>query len=477
MANAIDRFPVSLIFKKILTENLSGELVVKGDDFVKRLFFSNGYLEQAISNSLEDRLGILLLRDGKISGTQLEMLEKMMNHSGEKFGKLLVKHKIMDKQALFISLQAQAKQIAISTFPLRFGEWAFRMGKTEEPDCQKFKIDLYEIIAIGNRRVTDFSYYKRRFGDRAPITLPIPEWAGRFLDPDDIRLYIKLSRCNIIGLEHIVSIVDMEEEHFWQRLSMMFLMNVIDFTEFRIDSKLARVIENVDFLHKQLKANTINHYELLELKNTASVNDVRERYFSFTKKFDLDRLKADEHSTAKEKADFVMERAEEAYNILIDEAKKKEYDTGNFQKTEVIDSYSDPDLDMDTARRLYLKAQDLYEESRYREAAELMEKAVHLDNSRPEYYLLLGIIQCRIPEAYNHAEKNLVKASHMEPGNADAYFYLGQLYWNKNLLKKAEKQFKKALEINMEHTLAARMINQIEKQLSKKTGFSLFHRK
>ena len=59
----------------------------------------------------------------------------------------------------------------------------------------------------------------------------------------------------------------------------------------------------------------------------------------------------------------------------------------------------------------------------------------------------------------------------MEPWNADPVFYLGQLYWVENMFKKAEKWYRKALEINMEHTLAAKMIRKIEKTSKKKPLF------
>jgi uncharacterized protein HemY len=85
----------------------------------------------------------------------------------------------------------------------------------------------------------------------------------------------------------------------------------------------------------------------------------------------------------------------------------------------------------------------------------------------------LGLSQSQIPSLAPLAEKNLQKAAEMEPWNADPVFYLGQLYWTENMFKKAEKCFRKALEINMQHTLAAKMIRKIEKTAKKKPLFSI----
>ena len=479
MTNFVEKFPVPLIFKKILKDNLSGQLIVKDSGFSKHFYFQKSDLQYATSSGVEDRLGEILLKTEKITQEQLVMLHRMKEKSEEKFGKLLVKLGIMDKQSVFQALQDQVKTIATSTFYLSTGQWSFKLGEPDISDNPKYKIDLREIIIDGCRQLIDFSYYKQRFEYLAPVTLPIPESSGPLLSPDDIRFYLKLSKCNIVSTSHIFSIMDMEENEFWHRIAMLYLLNCLDFTEFKIGSKIHENLERLEDLHGKLKANTLDHYQLLELKDTSSVSEVRDRYFSFTKKFDQENIEAPPDSEAMEKVEYIIERATEALDTLTDENKKKAYDTGEMKKVEPppaptgeISKRTGPEK----AKNLYLKAHSLFEESRYHEAARLLEEAVQLDDNRASYHLLLGLIQSKIPEFRPYAEKNLQKAAKMEPWNADPVFYLGQLYWMENLVKKAEREFRKALEINMEHTLAAKMINKIEKQLKKPT-FSLFTRK
>ena len=123
-----------------------------------------------------------------------------------------------------------------------------------------------------------------------------------------------------------------------------------------------------------------------------------------------------------------------------------------------------------------MKAHAFYEQKKYLEAVQLLEEAVKMDRERASYFLLLGLSQSRVPTLRSLAEKNLQQASEMEPWNADPVFYLGQLYWLESMFKKAERYFKKALEINMEHTLAAKMIRKIEKTTKSRKSplFSVF---
>jgi tetratricopeptide (TPR) repeat protein len=474
MANLIKKYPVPLIFKKILKDNLSGELVVKGDNFVKTLLFFKGELEFGSSDLIQERLGEILYMKGVITREQFIMLHKMKEKTGSKLGKILVAHRILNKQELFTALQEQVRAIAISVFSMTSGEWTFTIGIPPILNEQKFKISLPALIAEGSQNILDFSYYKKRFNFRAPITLPINESTGQFLSPDDIRFYVKLTKCNSISSEQIHSLMVVPEKPFWQRMSMMYLLNIIDFTEFKIDSQLNKDIETIAYLHDRLKSNTIDHYELLALKDTASVSEMKDKYFSFTKKYNPDALNAPPDSQTKEKVDFVLEKVHEAFDTLTDKDKKEAYDTGK-QERVTLESFTSQKEKVHNARKLYLKAHAFYEQKKYLEAVQLLEEAVKMDSDRASYFLLLGLSQTRIPTLRPNAEKNLLKTAEMEPWNADPVFYLGQLYWLENMCKKAERYFKKALEINMEHTLAAKMIRRIEKT-SKSRKKSIFSR-
>lgn len=479
MTNLIEKYPVTLIFKRILADNLNGELVVGSEDenVLKKLYFSKGELQFASSNLVRERLGEILCREGKISQEQCIMLNKMREKTRDKLGKLLVKHRILTKHELYAALQYQAKTIAVSTFSLASGEWSFKKCTPKLPQMQKFGIALHEVIVEGCTQISDFSYYKRKFNLRSPVTLPIPESLGQLLTPNDIRFYVKITQCNAITTKEICSILEIPKKEFWQQLIMLYLLNIIDFTEFRIDSKLHRDLDTIDELHDKLKSDSINHYQLLQLKDTASVSEVRDKYFSFSKQFNPEAISAPADSRAEEKAEYVIEKATEAYETLSNEEKKKAYDTGHHKKEEITAVPKSKDTSPQRARHLYLKAHSFYEESRYYEAIRFMEEAIQLDTSRASYYMLLGLSQMRIPEYRPYAEKNLQMAAKMEPWNADPLFYLGQLYWAEHLVKKAERSFRKALEINMEHTLASKMINKIEKYLKKKSPFSLFSKK
>jgi tetratricopeptide (TPR) repeat protein len=480
MTNLIEKYPVPLILKKIHKDRLSGELQVQGEGFSKSLYFIEGELQYAFSNLPQDRLGEVLYTYEKISLEQLIMLRKMKEVSTDKFGKILVQHRILSHRGLYNGLQLQVKAIGISLFNMVSGEWQFSAGAEAPEAAQQYNINLEDILIDGCASLADYSYYISRFNFRSPVVMPMPEAIGTLLSSDEIKFYVMLTKCHSASCEQIISLLNVPESMFWHQVVQLYLLNIIDFTEFRVDEELNKQIELINDLHHKITTHAIDHYELLALKDTASVSEVRDRYFSFTKQYHPDAIEAPPDSRTMEKTDFVFKKVTQAFDTLSHEEKKRNYDTGQFKMVPVEEAqkrHRNEEKDkVQKARTLYLKAHSHYDKKEFLKAVRLLDEAVNLDIKRANYYLLLGLSQIRVPSLRPYAEKNLQKVAEMEPWNADPLFYLGQLYMAENLVKKAEKQFRKALEINMEHTLAAKMIKKIENKGGKKSRFSLFGR-
>ncbi len=482
MANLIEKYPVPLILKKILKDQLSGLLEIVGLGFNKKLYFFSGILQYATSTVESDRLGEVLYGEGRLTTEQLIMLRKMRQDSVEKFGKILVQYHILSKPELFEALQMQICAIGISMFSLYSGQWSFIEGAPLPEGAQRFGVNLSRLIIGGTPMNMNYLYYKGRFNFRSPVVLPIPEELGQMLPSDDIKFYVKLTKYPYMSSEQVMAIFNIPEEQFWPQIVRLYLFSVIDFAEFRLDPELNKQIEQIRDLHTKLTSHAINHYDLLQLKNTATVNEVRKKYFSFTKKYDPEAIDAPPDSEAREMTDFVIRQASVAYETLSHEEKKKAYDTGQFEKPAPPQTAKTGDNLKEErsqkARMLYLKAHDLYKGKKYIEAVRYLDEAVKLDANRSNYILLLGLAQSRIPSLRPYAEKNFRMVAEMEPSNADPLFYLGQLYWSENLSKKAENYFRQALAINMEHALAQKMIRHIEDMSKKhKPFFSIFGKK
>jgi len=486
MANAIEKYPVPLIFKKILKDQLSGQLIITSGDTRKDIYFVKGRLGFAASTIEEERLGEILVSMGTINRPQLEKvldIKKNPSYQNYRIGELLVKAKKLDKRDFYYALKAQVQKIAVSTFPLKEGEWRFVVKSPEIPNPQSFKIKLPEIIPEGVKTLEDMSYFRKKFYYRAPVTTAMSDDIVDFLTPDEKTLYADLERFANTSVEQIMAQLQVrdssnpEERRFWRKLVLLYLLNVIDFVEFTIDEEQNKNVEEIYDLHEKINKKELNYYQLLGTKEAAPVEDVKKSYFDFSRKYHPDKINAAPDSTVMLRANEVFAEINKAYEILSDQNKKNEYDARGYKDaSEVETARAEKGKN---ARELYLKANRFFKGKRYFEAVSLMEQAVEIDSSRANYFLLLGLAQSKLPAMKKHAEKNLLKAHELEPWNADHLFALGELYKSENLMKKAEHYFQKALEINMEHTLAGQAVQDLGKLFAppKKAKFSLFKKK
>ncbi|MGB9601030.1 MAG: DUF4388 domain-containing protein, partial [Myxococcota bacterium] len=87
-----------------------GVLTFVKDDFRKALYFQGGELVYAVSGLVEDRLGNVLFRNGKISREVLiEVADKVK--SGTRLGEILMERRLITPRDVYVGLTMQVKSI------------------------------------------------------------------------------------------------------------------------------------------------------------------------------------------------------------------------------------------------------------------------------------------------------------------------------------------------------------------------------
>ncbi len=478
MANDIKKHPVPLIFKKILKDRMSGVLHVTSENLVKKIYFFDGNLVYARTTSPNERLGEVLLSMGKISSIQLEnamKIKKSLSSSNQRLGEILLEISNLDIKDIYPAVVKQLTMIAASTFSLKTGQWRFVIDHPVHPEKRSIRIKLPEVIRVGVELIGDMTIFKNRFNYRAPITTRIPDSIRKTFTAEQMEFYDHLA-----GFAHtpLIELVPGEKDRkdtFWKNILFFYLLNVLDFVEFTVDEERNKNIEELNSLYDKLDESSADYYGLFGLKLDAKPEDIKQVYFDYSHKFHPDRINAAPDSTVMLKANAVFAEINAGFSILGNAEKRIEYDRQRYAPGGKDNAVEDNNK---KARQLYLKGNTLFKKQYYQEAIAVLEEAVRIDSSRANYFLLLGLCQTRVESARIQAKDNLMKAAALEPWNADPVFALGELYRSENLLKNAEACFKKALEINMEHALAGKAIDELEKmKKDKRARFSLFKKK
>lgn len=476
MAKRIVEQPIPLVYRQILKENSNGELVIRGEHFTKNIFFIGGKLAFARTTVIQERLGEILFKLGKIDQEQFLNIHNLIEGKKEKLGQLLLKEKLLSQKDLFFGLLYQIRTIALSAFLLTSGEWDFISGIPSLSEDSKFGIELPGIIIEGVSRLNNFAHYKNRFYDLAPKVLEIPEPIQNVLSPADNKFLSDLKELGNIGCQQVALQLNLDEDMFWRKAALFYLLNLVECKELEVEAALDKNIEEMLELHEKLKSQKMNHYELFGLTEIATLEEIKEVYFEYAKKYHPDRIIHAPDPDIKDKANVVFAAINKAYDTLCNEDKRKEYDAHGYKE----DSKNEKVREnlVEKARILYRKAKTLYNEKRYWEASSLMEEAVRTDPYKANYFLLLGLCQMNIPDLKRAAERSLQKTIELEPMNAEPYAALGMLFLGEGLKNRAEGFFRKALSIDPDHVLARKKLHGAKKGRGEKKGlFSAFKKK
>lgn len=214
----------------------------------------------------------------------------------------------------------------------------------------------------------------------------------------------------------------------------------------------------VKFLYERFKEG-MNHFELLGVARTAIQKEIEEAYHNFMESFSSDKIGRIVQPDVKEKALFIVGKVKHAYGVLVDFEKRAQYEKRGYQDAPETEPKEEGAVEK--AKSNYKLAKSLYSQRAYPMAVSALEEAIRLDPGKASYYYLLGSCQMKAPGLRHRAEANLQKAAQMEPWNAEIFAALGMLFYSEKLIRRAESYFRKALQLEPNHTLARKKLNEI----------------
>lgn len=463
---SVTKSPIPLCLRKILSEELSGVISVKGDNLEKKIYFKNGTVLFATTNVIQERLGEILFKSGKITRQEFWSIHKMIEKKNQKIGKLLVENGILSEKDIYEGIQLQITSIVLSMFFLNSGEWNFEEKNPEIPEDSQFDLNLAKIIHEGTvRYLQNTNLYIDQHFSESPISREIPKGIRNILPEKSIKFHSSLSAFINKSNEEIPKEQGISEKEYWNLLLPLYLLGVVDFKTIEMNEADRGNIEIVTKLFNKIKEEKVNYYELLGLKSGASSKDIRNSYFDYAKKFHPDRITGAPDPGITEKANFVFSEINRAYDTLSDDEKKRQYDIDMIKgKSE---EGTGPDKSLERASLLHRKAKTLFNSKNFWEATTLLEESVRLNPNRGAYYLLLGMSQMNIPSMIRAAEKNLSKAVDLDPWSPEPLVALGILFLNENMTTRAESFFRKAISIDPENIIAKKKLESLKGTSSK----------
>jgi tetratricopeptide (TPR) repeat protein len=487
-------------FRDLYLSKRTGILVCEGEDLRRALNFRSGFVVGARSSRVEDRLGELLIRKGRITKQQFEDASHFIK-SGWKLGEILVELNLLEKDEIEQFVRIQLLEIACSVLiepprKITFSPLA------EVDSFVSTPVSVADIIVEAARSTPDIENLEeslraeeRPLGFSANSLLRFqdinlkPEEAyilsridgnetvqgilslSPTSDEQTIRALIGLLHAGIIEPEGVESRGEGEPETSEVGAESSGSVQEEATTPRAAESNGERRLE-VEKIYDAFQHK--NHWEVLDLERGASVDDIKKAFQEKALRYHPDRYRKIDDPDFQEKISYVFNRISEAYETLSIAAKADDYkklaekeaqydekqkawtsspaesvkETGQKESTSATAEAPEHKRDPKEAQACFVKAKKAYDLEDYWTAIQFCQQAIEIVSDKAEYYNLLGLAQAKNPKWRLDAERNLKIATNLDPWKSRYFVDLGRLYEQAGMNLRAQRVFDQAKAID-----------------------------
>jgi hypothetical protein len=158
-------FSLADIFQLIGLQRKTGVLTLRGKDDAVSVTFLDGKVVGAdsLNRRLENRLGTVLIKTGRISGEQLARALEIQKETLQRLGFILTHYQIISHEELKEAIQLQILQIVYRLFRWKDGDYHFSQETTIEYDRDNvIPISAESILMEGARMMDEWPIIEKR---------------------------------------------------------------------------------------------------------------------------------------------------------------------------------------------------------------------------------------------------------------------------------------------------------------------------
>jgi curved DNA-binding protein CbpA len=484
-AGDVKDMTIPWLFQSLRAEKKTGTVIFSREAAIKKVYFQDGDVIFASSNLDSDRLGDFLLRSNKLTRAQFDASTELTKKTGKKLGAILVELGFISSQDLISGVKEQVKEIILSLFTWRNGNYIFDDSPLPASDIIPLQMSIGNLIIEGIRG-QDWQVVRKSLPPLKtklrPAVDPSFLFQGADLDQDQQSILSLIDGNR--SIEELCSLSGLGDFNTLKAIYAVLALKMADKgalkTEQEMKSARAGIQETVSagqqkqepdagqttaspVVTRQMIQNAFaamknqDHYQMLGVARSATPQELKKAYFRLAKIYHPDRHFEAEMSDLKETFESLFAGIHNAYQTLNDLEQRRSYDQTPAGKPAPTAQYEEkrPEAYVENYTEkagraiAYFKAgMKDFSVGNYWGAAESFAWATRLDPVKSEYFYHYGISLSRIPRRRHEAEENLKKAIEIDPLRPEYHLELGALYLKSGLKTKALDVYNDALQQN-----------------------------
>jgi hypothetical protein len=158
-----------MLLARMFAQGATGRIGFRRDEVETVVYFDRGRPVFASSNEPRDRMGELLLREGKITASQLERCQAVVAESGRRMGEILVDFGYLKRRELLPAVRRHVEDLVYSLFGWERGAYAITIDP--QPSAERIRLSRHPaaLILEGIRRKLDRTTLERLVGQPSTV--------------------------------------------------------------------------------------------------------------------------------------------------------------------------------------------------------------------------------------------------------------------------------------------------------------------
>jgi CheY-like chemotaxis protein len=328
----------AMLLAKMFAGGATGRVAFRRDDVEKVVFFDQGRPVFAKSTSARDRMGELLVREGKITAAQYERCQTMVAESGRRMGEILVDLGYLKRRELLPAVRRHVEDILYSLFGWDRG--AYTITPEKEPCAERIRLSRHPaaLILEGIRRKLDRSALERMIGPASTvIEVADRERLGGIINMGDLSPEERAALAAIDGhadLAHVAATVGSDVADV---LPLAWGLCVLGLATLRradteVPDETTALVGETDLAidRERVRArwelvSEADYFALLGVRRDATTFEIRRAYQSARRDFSADCFPPDLRRELAQELDDIANVLDEAYRVLRDDRLRSTY--------------------------------------------------------------------------------------------------------------------------------------------------------
>ncbi|MGN6109056.1 MAG: J domain-containing protein [Kofleriaceae bacterium] len=328
----------AMLLAKMFANNTTGRIAFRRDGVEKVVFFDQGRPVFASSSEARDRMGELLVREGKITAAQYERCQAVVAESGRRMGEILVDFGYLKRRELLPAVRRHVEDIVYSLFGWDRGHYAITVEQV--PSAERIRLSRHPaaLVLEGIRRKLDRSTLERLIGPPSTvIEVADRERLGGIIHLGDLAGEERAALAALDGQADLLAVARTAGVDVADVLPLAWGLCVLGLatarrTETEVHEEGTALVGETDLAidRERVRARwqlvtEADYFALLGVRRDATAFEIRRAYQAARRDFAVDSFPGDLRRELAQELDDIANVLDEAFRVLRDDQLRSTY--------------------------------------------------------------------------------------------------------------------------------------------------------